>query len=163
MTDLTQELMKGAGGSRGEAAFVVVNYNKYGAPVEIVGLPNFAQEYVDTMRARAEALVKERDELFLALNNLPAVYAHQINTGFREVYDPLQRFYTMESVWAVFKEKQMDFSKHVSLWNGKPLTEFSKAELIDIIDQLGAMLAEEKRSSMRELNILNMIRKRAQK
>ena len=35
-----------------------------------------------------------------ALFSLPAVYAHQINTGVREVYDPLQRFYTMESVLA---------------------------------------------------------------
>lgn len=56
MSDLTQELMKDAGGSRGEAAFVVVNYNKDGVPVEMVGLPNFAREYVDTMRTRAERL-----------------------------------------------------------------------------------------------------------
>lgn len=35
-----------------------------------------------------------------AITNLPAIYAHQINTGVREVYDPLQRFYTMESVLA---------------------------------------------------------------
>lgn len=33
-----------------------------------------------------------------ALLSLPAVYAHQINTGVREVYDPLQRFYRMEDV-----------------------------------------------------------------
>lgn len=39
-----------------------------------------------------------------ALFSLPAVYAHQINTGVREVYDPLQRFYTMESVLTAITE-----------------------------------------------------------
>lgn len=39
-----------------------------------------------------------------ALFSLPAVYAHQINTGVREVYDPLQRFYTMESVLSAITE-----------------------------------------------------------
>lgn len=53
MTDLTQELMKGAGGSRGEAAFVVVNYNKDGAPVEMVGLPDFAQECLELILREA--------------------------------------------------------------------------------------------------------------
>lgn len=43
-------------------------------------------------------------KLVEALTNLPAVYAHQINTGVREVYDPLQRFYTMESVLAAITE-----------------------------------------------------------
>lgn len=41
-----------------------------------------------------------------ALINLPAVYAHQINTGVREVYDPLQRFYVMESVLIAITEAQ---------------------------------------------------------
>lgn len=41
-----------------------------------------------------------------ALFSLPAVYAHQINTGVREVYDPLQRFYTLESVLAAIAEAQ---------------------------------------------------------
>lgn len=49
---------------------------------------------------RAAALVNAPDisETRDALLSLPAVYAHQINTGVREVYDPLQRFYRMEDV-----------------------------------------------------------------
>lgn len=44
-----------------------------------------------------------------ALLSLPAVYAHQINTGVREVYDPLQRFYRMEDVLsALITEKPHD-------------------------------------------------------
>ena len=44
-----------------------------------------------------------------ALLSLPAVYAHQINTGVREVYDPLQRFYLMEDVLrALLTEKPHD-------------------------------------------------------
>jgi len=43
-------------------------------------------------------------KLVEALTSLPAVYAHQINTGVREVYDPLQRFYTMESVLTAITE-----------------------------------------------------------
>ena len=43
-----------------------------------------------------------------ALTNLPAVYAQQINTGIREVYDPLQRFYTIESVLGTLAEIKGD-------------------------------------------------------
>lgn len=44
-----------------------------------------------------------------ALLSLPTVYAHQINTGVREVYDPLQRFYLMEDVLrALITEKPHD-------------------------------------------------------
>jgi hypothetical protein len=52
-----------------------------------------AEATVATLTAQMEALRG-------AVLNLPAVYAHQINTGVREVYDPLQRFFTLESVLA---------------------------------------------------------------
>ena len=54
-----------------------------------------ATEYI-----RADLAAPDLAELVEALTNLPAIYTHQINTGVREVYDPLQRFYTMESVLA---------------------------------------------------------------
>lgn len=61
---------------------------------------SFAGEGYVFMQQRAEAAEAKVEKLRGALTNLPAVYAHQINTGVREVYDPLQRFYTMESVLA---------------------------------------------------------------
>ena len=48
----------------------------------------------------------------------------------------------------------------VSLWEGKPLTEFSKEELIDIIEYLGGTLRQERIMSTRELRNLTMIRQK---
>jgi hypothetical protein len=53
MSDVMRDLMKGAGGSRGEAAFVAANYNKDGVPVEIVGLPDFARECLEFLLREA--------------------------------------------------------------------------------------------------------------
>lgn len=64
-------------------------------------------QHMRCAEAAETALAAERAKtakLVEALTNLPAVYAHQINTGVREVYDPLQRFYTMESVLAAITE-----------------------------------------------------------
>jgi hypothetical protein len=54
--DFITGLMKGAGGARGAAAYVAVEYDKQGNAVSISGLPDFAQKYVnDTITAlRAE-------------------------------------------------------------------------------------------------------------
>lgn len=60
----------------------------------------------DAVHRLAKAAEAKVARLVEALTNLPAVYAHQINTGVREVYDPLQRFYTMESVLTAINEAQ---------------------------------------------------------
>ena len=58
--DFITGLMKGAGGARGEAAYVAVEYDKQGNAVSISGLPDFAQKYVDdtitALRAEVERL-----------------------------------------------------------------------------------------------------------
>lgn len=71
-----------------------------------------SEKYVSASRIRAlrpaaqpapdAAAIRE------ALLSLPAVYAHQINTGVREVYDPLQRFYTMEDVLRALIVREAD-------------------------------------------------------
>ena len=48
----------------------------------------------------------------------------------------------------------------VSLWEGKPLTDFSKDELIDIIEYLGGTLRQERIRATHELRILTMIRQK---
>ena len=65
----------------------------------------YMQQRAEAAEARIAALEAQVARMQGALTNLPAVYAHQINTGVREVYDPLQRFYTMESVLAAITQK----------------------------------------------------------
>ena len=77
-----------------------VDYISGGADHGLPGdMPLVPADVVVTLRYRLARLEG-------ALTNLPAVYAHQINTGVREVYDPLQRFYTMESVLIAIADAQ---------------------------------------------------------
>jgi hypothetical protein len=53
MSDALKSLFEGAGGARGEAAYVVVEYDKNGEPAKISGLPDFAAECVAAAVAAA--------------------------------------------------------------------------------------------------------------
>ena len=39
-------------------------------------------------------------------------------------------------------------------WHGRPLSDYSKAELIGIVEELGRMLFAEQKRATRELNVL---------
>jgi hypothetical protein len=54
--DPTKMFGNGATGSLGAAAYVVVSYDKDGAPINIDGLPDFAERYVKSMADRIEAM-----------------------------------------------------------------------------------------------------------
>lgn len=72
-----------------------------------------AEETIAAWNRRTVTLPDDVTKAVEALTSLPAVYAHQINTGVREVYDPLQRFYTMESVLSAVTEATIRNSQTV--------------------------------------------------
>ncbi len=47
----------------------------------------------------------------------------------------------------------------VSLWCGRPLSDYTKEELIEIVERLGAMYANELTEASRQLDILSIPRK----
>ena len=52
-------------------------------------------------------------------------------------------------------------SEHVTLWNGKPLADYSKDELIGIVEELGRMLHSGYQQAHHEGDMIRAVRQHA--